>query len=270
MFKQDPNTMFNMPSYQSYKASRRRQVMPYRIGKGFKASSRAFTGHTHTGPQRGADQFQGQERKFLDVESTLQAMSLTWARVDPTSGSTDNLSTPAQGVGQSQHLGRTFYINAMFIHGQVFTPAVETLTVPNSNFLYRICIVLDKQSNGAALTATDVMLAPVGATADALSFRDLNNSHRFQILMDTGAVQFNLTNSQMSDNGVGAAALFSHGGIFQPFTMTKTFKKPIKVRVDGTTANISSVADFSIHMIAVTTSSALDIEYISRMRFTEA
>lgn len=270
MFKQDPNTMFNMPWMSRNTKVFKKNYRPYRIGKGFRASSRSFTGHSHSGAQSNGNGFSGQERKFLDVQSTLQPLSLTWARVDPTSGSTDNLSTPAQGVGQSQHLGRTFYINAMFIHGQVFTPTVESLTIPNANFLYRICVVLDKQSNGAALTATDVMVAPVSTTADALSFRDLNNTHRFQILYDTGPVQFKVGPSQMADAGTGTGVLFSHGGIFQGFTMNKVWKKPIKVRVDGTTADISSVADFSIHMIAVSTSSALDIEYISRMRFTEA
>lgn len=215
--------------------------------------------------------FVGIERKFLDVSLERTVFGVNWTRMDPAGapiGSINCISCPAQGVGESQHIGRTYFIRSLFIHGGVFLPSLENSPTEQNDAYYRICVVLDKQTNGAPLVANNVMKEAPQASI-ALSFRNLQESHRYDILMDTGPRVLKVGPSVQTDGGIGAAITYARTGIFGSWKLSKIFAKPIKVRTDATGANVSSVTDFSIHVIAVCNTSVLELQYESRMRFSE-
>ncbi len=206
------------------------------------------------GPQRA---FQNQELKFFDTELTSTVMSATWAALEP---ATTNLSAVAQGDGESNRDGRKYTIKSVHIKGFFETTAQESQTTPPSDILVRVVLVHDTQTNGAQLTATEVMDA--GGTDDINSFRNLGFTKRFRVLDDQTMRLVRLNTNE------GAVNLFASAATQTPFTMNKVFKTPMNVLMSDTGADIANVTDNSLHMIAITTSTAALINYQCRVRFT--
>ncbi len=236
-----------------------------RASKKIGPMSKYFTEYkrSSSGPNARTSGFQGIEKKFVDAIGTNIAFTTGWAGLQPTSGITNSISVPSQGVGESQHLGRTYFINSIHVRGWLTKPAIQGSATPISTLRYRFVIVLDKQTNATAITGTDVMDA--GAGIDTSSFRNLQNSHRFRILYDTGARM--LIPQQAGSEGGGD--FFFHTLTNVPFRINKTFKTPIKVRCENTTADVASVADNSISIIGLASDTALLMSYDTRCRFSE-
>lgn len=201
------------------------------------------------------------EKKFLDSELTATANgATTWVRLDPSTGPTDCLSVPAQGDGESDRDGRVYYIDSIHIRGYVQNVEIESATGPFVAQSASIALVWDTQSNAAALTATDVMDG--GGTDDFLAFRNLQNSKRFIILKHK---IFNLEPKTLNSTGANA---FDKTENRIHFTMNKKFKKPIKCRCVGTTSDIASASDNSLHLIGVGSNAAtIEFAYQCRVRF---
>ncbi len=205
----------------------------------------------------GPRSFANQELKFFDTEITNTVMSATWAALEP---ATTNLSAVAQGDGESNRDGRKYTIKSVHIKGFIETAVQESQTAPLSDILVRMVLVHDTQTNGAQLTATEVMDA--GGTDDINSFRNLGFTKRFRVLSDqTHRIERLNTNE-------GAVNLFASPNTHYPFTMNKSFKTPMNVLMSDTGADIANVTDNSIHMIAITTSTAALMNYQCRVRFT--
>lgn len=200
----------------------------------------------------------GVETKFFDTEATDDAFALTWATMEP---ATTNLTAIAQGDGESNRDGRNYVIKSIHVRGWIELPAAEAAMAPSADVLGRICLVWDTQTNGAQLTATDVMDG--GQTEDFLAFRNLQFTKRFRILKDK---HFNLkvTSSNMAQ---GAVNLFAHGTVKQTFKWDITFKTPLQVTTSGTGADIANVTDNSIHIIGVASQVASLLNYQCRVRF---
>ncbi len=206
--------------------------------------------------------FVGIEKKFVDATRASAAMSATWAVIAPSAGITSCLSAPGIGTGEEQRDGRTFTIQSIHVKGHVFVPTAESITAPFNDIEYRICLVWDTQTNGSPIVGTDVM--DNGATFQFNAFRNLQNSKRFIVLWDSGVLTMDRSN-QMNE---GAINLFAAPQRRTPFTINKTFKKGIKVRTVGTTADVASISDNSISLIGVTGDTALTAAFESRCRFT--
>ncbi len=248
----------------------KRMVVSGRGGGVRKKARRAFIGPR--GPPPGFSQrmlsrqsinrrtggFLGMESKFFDTESTSDAFATTWA---PMENATTGLSAMSQGDGESQRDGRKLHITSIHIKGMVTAPATESQTAPLNDRICRFCLVLDTQTNGAQLTATNVMDG--GQTLDVFSFRNLQFTHRFKVLFDK---TINVPISKACVNE-GAANLFANAVVQIPFTINKKFKTPIPVLMGGTTADIVNVTDNSLHMIGVSNTAVLDLSYQSRIRF---
>lgn len=207
----------------------------------------------------------GLEKKFKDYDLLAQATSPTWAgsELDPTG--IGCLSAVAQGDGESERDGRVYQIHSLHIKGWIETQAVESDTNPMDDFMTRLVLVQDTQTNGAQLNGEDV-IDTVSSVYDINGFRNLQYSTRFKVLKDkmlrtTGA------NTAMNE---GAPNLFSNGSVRIPFSFNKRFKKPITVRCSSTTATVAAVTDNSLHLIGVTRSGTTvpTISYRSRIRFT--
>lgn len=202
------------------------------------------------------------ENKFLDTERTSYQFAASWNAINPSSGCTGAISVPAQGDGESARDGRVYYIKSVHVKGMLRIAAYESQTGPVTPVRARIILYWDTQTNGAEATATNIMVG--GKDEDVLSFRNLQNSKRFIVLKDKTYV---LRGQQMNE---GASNLFAVGAVMVPFKFNKSFKKPIKVRCTGTTANVSAVSDNSIGIAAVRDDDAYlspSIEYQARVRF---
>ncbi len=217
---------------------------------------------TYSSKNRRTGGFRGIEVKFVDAQRSSTAMTVAWTSIAPSAGIVGCISCPQQGVGESQHLGRTFYIKSIFVRGTIRISNDETLTNPQNNVDWRVALVLDKQTNGSAATGPLVMDA--GAVNDVLSFRNLQNSHRFSILRDTGRRIIRPHNVNL-----GAINLFAIGETRQGFSFNYVFKKPLKVRTDGTAADVANVTDFALILVGVCSVVGPDISYDSRMRYSE-
>lgn len=202
--------------------------------------------------------FLGIETKFFDTETTDDAFATTWAAMEP---ATTNLTAIGQGDGESQRDGRKYSIKSIHLKGWVHVNTAESQTAPQSDHMVRICLVLDKQTNGAQLTATQVMDG--GQTEDTLSFRNLQFTKRFTVLFD----RFIRIPNSLGVMNEGAANLFANSLMRVPFKINKVFNPPLEVLMSNTTADIANVTDNSIHMIGVSTHTTSLLSYQCRVRF---
>lgn len=210
--------------------------------------------------------FEDMENKFLTSEITNTNLTAAWATYNPTgTGCTNSISVPAQGDGESQRDGRVYYINSVHVNGQCYIPPSESQLDPGivgTLTHVRIILYWDTQTNGAQATATDIMDS--SGSVDYLAFRNLQNSKRFIVLKDKRvAIRPFFVNE-------GSANLFATAQNSVVWRMNKKFKKPIKVRCTGTTANVSSISDSNIGVIAIADSVASSpvIRYQARIRFS--
>ncbi len=206
----------------------------------------------------------GIERKFFDTHSTTQALSTSWAPLSPTTpAAVLCLSAPAQGTEENEHIGRTFFINSIFVRGTMRMSAVD-LGAIRDDVDWRVILVWDMQTNGTTIVAADV-IDEVGAVDDVIAYRNLQNSSRFIVLGDTGRRIFKTPNV-----ATGNAATFNQPETRFQFSFAKTFTKAIKVRTDGLTAVIGSITDNSFSLIGISSvASSVGIAFETRMRFSE-
>lgn len=198
------------------------------------------------------------EKKFNDKEKTNTALTASWALYDPSDAS---LTGVAQGVGTSQRIGRYYDIHSITVHGMCILLAKIDQAQPPPDVLVKICVVLDKQTNGAQLSATDVWQTDL--TEDILAFRNLEHQGRFTVLKTWNVRMV----AQVT--GEGDSALSNHAHTEKKFMWYKKFKRPIRVQTCATGAGIAAMTTNSIHVIAIAThASNASIDYISRIRYS--
>ncbi len=201
----------------------------------------------------------GSETKFVDSEVTATNVTSAWTTINPTTK--DCLNAVVQGTSESEHLGRTLYITSIHLRGSFLLPTLESTVAPFNEVIYRFCLVLDTDTKGVELVATDVM--DVGQTADVFAFRNLQHTSRIRVLKDTTKVM------KVMQVNEGAVNLFAHGGIRQQFKWHYKFKQPMRVLFNGTTAVVGSIVDNSLHFIVISADTNLQVEYQCRMRFKD-
>lgn len=211
--------------------------------------------------------YDGKELKFLDCAWNSRSMSSSTTGggglLDPSVGSTLCISCPAQGIGESQRLGRTYHIKEVFFSGVVNTTALAAEDDVGQLPGYFFALVLDTQANKSFLQSEDVYLNPTD-NANAMlptPLRNLQNTHRFRIL-----------DSKYIDGGGAYGATDEFGLTVAPqgvTTVEMSWKGDIKVECTGTIANVSSVSDNAIHLVcyAVGTSISPLLVAKSRVRF---
>ncbi len=200
------------------------------------------------------------EIKFADIETSNDAFATTWTTMEDATN--DSVSGVAQGIGESQRIGRKYTINSIHIRAIAHVAATESVVNPQSAFRGRICLVWDTQSNGTQLTATDVMDG--GLTNDFLAFRNLQFTKRFRVLWDRSFV---ITPTGQTNEG--AINLFANGSYTtNTMNFNKRFPKGVPVLTDAITAVMASITDNSFHVIGVANSTAVLLDYQVRIRYT--
>ncbi len=207
--------------------------------------------------------YMGLEKKFVDYRVDDDQFTNVWAGGEMEDPTALSVSAVAQGDGESQRDGRVYYIHGIYITGTINRPAAESQANPVGDEIARLCLVWDKQTNGAQLNAEDVMLT-IAAGDDVDSYRNLQSVQRFKVLADK-KYRVAVTQGQVNE---GAVNLFANGATTTPFKLSYTFKTPIKVSCSGTTAAIASITDNSLHVIGTSNNGAATLSYTSRLRFT--
>lgn len=212
--------------------------------------------------------FLGMELKFLDCNWNQVTISASTTGADgemqPSGGCTNCLSCPAQGDGESQRDGRKFVIKSCWLSGQIDTSSLQDIAdVQDIGGLY-FALVLDTQANAATVVSESVYINPGNSGGQMLPspLRNLSNSKRFRIL----ASQFVAPGGVVAGtDGTNTNSVAQQNSTY----VNLSWKGSVQVNTTGTTADVASVSDNAIHLIAYagTTSFTPVFTGKSRVRF---
>lgn len=165
-----------------------------------------------------------------------------------------SLNRIPQGTTESTRVGGKCRIKSIHLRAQsIYAP--PTAAAPNT--AVRILLYLDKQCNGATATVAQII-----ETADEMAFNNLENSNRFNILMD----KFYTHNTLSST--ITAADVVVH------YSTNKCFKYNHKCDIpldfSSTTGAITEIKSNNVGILAIIGSaSGLSLVITSRIRFTD-
>ncbi len=187
----------------------------------------------------------GGEVKFLDFTLDNQTPPVTGLIIP-------SLNIIAQGVGESERLGRKVTLRSLHIRCSFKISLADSQA--DGFRILRMLVYQDKQTNGAAAAVTDII-----QTAEFRAFRNLDNSGRFVILHDkyyTKNVSAGISSS-LADNGL----------LIQ---MNKRLLMPIEFDVSLDTGVIATQRSNNIGVLFVSNIGAhFDVDFKSRVRYTD-
>lgn len=187
------------------------------------------------------------ELKFFDTTKTTTTSS--------TSGAIFNSSLVLipQGVTESNRVGRKCVVKRLNMRGNF--DLVSATAANQTSDVLRVIVYVDKQTNGAAATVTDIL-----ETATYNSFRNLSNTQRFQILYDKS---FGLN----APSGQGDGTTFAYGEYAEPWSMNKTLSLPIEY--NSTTGALTEITSNNIGVLVISKAGAAKFDYVARVRFSD-
>ena len=178
----------------------------------------------------------GREKKYSDQVLNAGELGrvLSTSVEDP---STNHLCAIAQGSGNTERDGLRATIDSIHIKGKLYWVETNPGAVQKIMPFVRLMVIHDKQTNGAQLSATEV-LQNVSADDNDSSFRNLEYTSRFKVMKDV----------RIRPPAVGGSSSASVPQII-PFEMHFT-NLCIPVRYKGTGNTVADVMDNSFHLIA--------------------
>lgn len=203
--------------------------------------------------------YSGLELKFKDFELDSESFTGLWAAHNPLV--TNCLSTAKQGTAEGDRTGRSMWIRSIQVTGELEMLAALSQATPQDSEFFRLCLVLDKQTNGAEVVGTDVMKGTV--INDYLTFPNLESVNRYKILWDrTFAIHATNTNE-------GEAIKFANPATKRIFSFVRRFNPPLRVDFDTSAdpPTVAQVTTNSLSMIGIGTDTNTKISYIARIRF---
>lgn len=226
------------------------------LGGGARARKKLRTvslkkGYERSGGYYGRYAPYGNEMKFFDTALAGGAIDSTGEVI--TGG---QLCLIPQGTAENNRIGRKCVIRKIHFKGAV------THGTTNSNTFIRICIVLDKQCNGAAAAYTDLFTSSSAIQA----YRNLANSERFEILKDwywgSGA-----TATSTSDNwATSGNTIFYH----PVKTLKWSHKCNIPLEFSSTTGAITEIKTNNIFVTAISSTDDVPLlTFTCRLRFSD-
>lgn len=209
----------------------------------------------------------GVETKFFDTAKVATAVAavaaLTGGEYDPALPAGANcISTPPIGDTEQSRDGKKIVIKNVQIKGHVARDPGENQIDPAPSTKVFVALVLDTQSNGAALNSEDVYKNLTAEVTSAVEpTRNLLFANRFRILK-----------TQLFDMDVPTLAiegdnLHSWNGQQQCFEWYVDTKDLLVNFNAGTTSDIANVIDNSLHVIAFATVTNCTLAYNARIRF---
>jgi len=231
----------------------------------FRKKQKTRKGFSSVARTRGA-QVQG-EMKYFDTEKSLSAVAETndWTGTEQDPTTFDTLFVPVTGAGINQRIGKACKVLKMKMRFMLNAAQQLNQTGADPAAQVRVIVYLDKQTNAAQAQGEQVMTGGVSDATGVLSFQNINNFGRFQVIKDW---TFNLQNPNMSYDGTN----IEQAGLSKTWKMSKRFKKPIVVRFNATNGGtIADIVDNSLHVLALCDNDDLAplISYYSRVCYKE-
>lgn len=201
---------------------------------------------------RGFSAVPSSEVKFLDT--SIADVSTTQAGVILNSGS---INVIPQGVTESERVGRKCVVRSIHIKGKVRLGV--TATSSEACNLYRIIVYQDKQCNKATAAITDLL-----QTADILSFRNLENSGRFNFLYDK-------TRAINASAGAGNGTTNTFAETFHYFSFNKKCNIPLEFTNTASTGAIGTITSNNLGMAIFCQDTAVApvCQFEVRIRFSD-
>lgn len=206
----------------------------------------------------------GLEHKFYDTSLGPTALTAPTAATggEHDQSATIGPTTIPQGDGEQDRDGRKCVITDVSVTGVINTlKKISETSADNGNVVY-ICLVCDKQTNGALLSSENVFKNTQGSsTLAATPQRNLLHLSRYVIL---DSVELEILPPPIAQV---ASSKITQGGVTKPFKLNWRGKMPILF--SGATESIVNNTDNSVHIIAFCSSASTDstIAYNCRTRF---
>lgn len=191
------------------------------------------------------------ELKFFDVNIDYAGV-VTIGQI-ANAGSLNNI---VQGTGENQRIGRKCTIRSIHWRMQLELPRITAAANPPPGDVLRIILYVDKQCNGAAALATDIL-----ETAEWESFRNLANSGRFNILMDRTVNMNRATGSNT------AAASHYSSASYCDIQFHKEMNLPLEF--NNTTGVITEIRSNNIGALLISRQGVVEFSSKMRLRFDE-
>ncbi len=194
----------------------------------------------------------GGERKFFDTD--LDAVFTTIAATMELA----NLNIIVQGNTESNRIGRKVILKRVDCKGLITLPSTADPTATSE--IVRLLLVCDKQTNGAAFTATDLW-----ETDSYRSFNNLANSSRFQVLKSK-----TYTFSAPAGSGRGSTDTLAWGEKAIAWKMGVNLNLTIEFDNSATTGAVTTQRSNSLWLVSQSTSGIVVMSLsTSRVRFIE-
>lgn len=200
-----------------------------------------FYGRYHTSVSKGTG-----ELKFYDDD-------LAQFIVPDTGIIVDSVNKVAQGVGESDRIGRKFTIKRIEMASIWILPG---LTAINAGYDTILCLVyLDKQANGVAATITDLLTDTVNDKA--LSRSNVANKNRFRILK-----RFLITISpNTTDSADGTVSVARHTDWSIPCN--------IPIEMSATSGAMSTIRSNNIGLAFISQIGNAAVKFTTRIYFSD-
>lgn len=231
------------------------------------------------------------EMKYFDTYKTTTAVGVvttTWpagAMVDPTT--TVNLGAaavatplclfaPTVGSALNQRIGRSVLVRKIKIHGQITAAASGQSLAAWEPYLpqkVRLMVVQDQQTNGAQMTAAQLMNDAGASDTTINSYQNPNNFGRFRVLKDKDILiqDPNFVTEYPPDPETPYSRT---NGLIRSFKMNINLKVPIKVQFNAVNGGtVLDIVDNSFHVLCactgVSTNNPPSISYYARIAYKE-
>lgn len=189
------------------------------------------------------------EMKFHDIDIDDGTVSATG---DIQNGGTINIIP--QGVLENQRIGRKCTIRSINWRYQVTLPS--TASASETADSVRMILYVDKQTNGATATVLNIL-----ANANFQSFRALENTGRFTILMDK-------THKMQARAGIGGATLL-FGEDQSNHSFYKKCNIPIEFDNVANTGVLTTIRTNNLGCLFISQGGFAGVDSTMRLRFSD-
>lgn len=240
-------------------SSRKRKYSPAaNVLAVYRPPASAYKRRKRTPFVRGADRVGGYYGRYAgrDAELKFFDLEINDAVVAGGGGLTDSINKIDAGTGKSQRIGRKCTIRQIHVRYEMNIPEFDASATPEAPDTLRFIVYMDKQANGATAAVTDIL-----ETANWLSFRNLANSGRFQILVDK--------NHSLNYGGLASdnAGVVSSGLIQRSFTWSKMCNIPLEF--NGVTGAIGEIRSNNVGVLVISAAGKCQFNSKWRVRFSD-
>ena len=206
----------------------------------------------------GKDRIGGYYGRYTGVKGELKFFDqgVTDAVVDAGGTVTDTINDIAQGVTEKQRVGRKCVLKSIWVKYLLSLPEQDAQATPVVGDSLRLIVYNDRQCNGATAAVLDVL-----ETADILSFKNLANEGRFQILCDK---TMSINYLSLASDGAGVV---SQASVEQWYTFYKKLDTPIEF--NAATGAITEIRSNNIGFIVISESGICGFNSKWRVRFAD-